>query len=266
MPTIQLVKPNDTSMHVEFLQIGEGPDLLLLHSLLTEMTVFAPLLPELARAHRVTLINLPGYGASAPARVEGLEALADYLMQALEALHLPASTEVFGSGLGGALALQLALRHPGCMRRLVVAGVAPRFRGAARAPFRVLADAARRGGMATVLGVVQQHMFTPAFCVAQPQALQARQAALAMVDRDCFIRACHALAQIELTARLPELRLPTLVLCGAQDRLTAPALAQAVARAIPGADYRQIPDCGHCPVIEQPAMLISLIEAFRATR
>ncbi len=240
--------------------------MLLLHSLLTEMTVFSPLLPELARTHRVTLINLPGYGASAPVRLGGLEALADYLAQALEALHLPASTQVFGSGLGAALALQLALRHAGCVRRLVVAGAAPRFSGAARAPFRVLAAAARRGGMATVLGAVQQHMLTAAFCAAQPQALYARQAALAMVDRACFIRSCQALAQMELTARLPELRLPTLVLCGSQDRITAPALAQEVARAIPGADYRQLPDCGHCPVIEQPAMLISLIEDFHATR
>ena len=266
MPTLQFIRPNAASINIEFRQIGEGPDLVLLHSLLSEMTVFDPLLPELARSQRVTLFNLPGYGASAPARLDGLEAHADFIARALDALQLPASVDVFGSGLGGALALQLGLSHGERVRRLLAAGVAPRFDGRARAPFRVLADTARRDGMGAVLPAVRQRMFTPEFCAAQPQALRMRQAALEMVDRDCFIRACQALARSEFTARLPAIKVPVLVLCGLRDRITPPSVAREVARGIGGAEFREIPDCGHSPMTEQPAMLASLIDAFRAPR
>lgn len=54
-------------LDVEYRQDGAGPDLLLLHSLLTELTVIDEILPALTRTHRATLIDLPGVGASSPA-------------------------------------------------------------------------------------------------------------------------------------------------------------------------------------------------------
>src|SRR3954468_21346325 len=45
---------------------GDGPHLLLLHSLLTELTVFDRMIPELAAKRRVTRLNLPGFGRSSP--------------------------------------------------------------------------------------------------------------------------------------------------------------------------------------------------------
>ena len=51
---------------VEYRQEGRGPDLLLVHSLLTEMSVFDLVVPLLTQRHRVTRVNLPGFGASAP--------------------------------------------------------------------------------------------------------------------------------------------------------------------------------------------------------
>jgi len=51
---------------VEYDQHGAGAPLLLIHSLLTELTVFDVMLPRLAKERCVTRINLPGFGASAP--------------------------------------------------------------------------------------------------------------------------------------------------------------------------------------------------------
>ena len=55
---------------------ARSPDLLLVHSLLTELTVFEKVLPALAADRRVTCINLPGFGASAALTLDGLEAQA----------------------------------------------------------------------------------------------------------------------------------------------------------------------------------------------
>ena len=59
MPTLKV-----NGLAVEYAQRGSGPDLLLVHSLLTELTVFERVLPRLADGRRVTRINLPGFGAS----------------------------------------------------------------------------------------------------------------------------------------------------------------------------------------------------------
>jgi pimeloyl-ACP methyl ester carboxylesterase len=79
---------------------------------------------------------------------------------------------------------------------------------------------------------------------------------LAKVDAQCFGRACLALASMDLTADLQKIRNRTLVLCGALDQTTPPALARALAEKIPDARYEEIADSGHCPMLEQPEELI----------
>ena len=112
-------------LQVEFEQEGSGPDLVLVHSLLTELTVFARVLPALASGRRVTRINLPGFGASSPAAFDTVAEFADHLAAVIDALKLPATTDVFGNGFGAFVALELACRHGARFGRLVVADAVP---------------------------------------------------------------------------------------------------------------------------------------------
>ncbi len=91
-----------------------------------------------------------------------------------------------------------------------------------------------------------------------------RKRALAAVDPGCFARACLALADMDLTPRLPALKKKVLVMCGELDQTTPPALARALAEAIPGARYREIAGSGHCPMLEQPQALVAEVQAFLA--
>jgi pimeloyl-ACP methyl ester carboxylesterase len=247
---------------VEFRQGGAGPDLLLLHSLLTEMSVFDIVLPSLSRRHRVTTINLPGFGASTPAALHTVAEHAGHVARVIAALQLPASTAVFGNGFGAFVALELAIGHGARFGKLMVADTVPAFPEAGRVPFRGMAQKVREGGMQTVLDAAIGRMFPPAFQEAHPAVVTARKAALGRVDAQCFARACLALAQMDLTLKLPGILNPTLVMCGALDLTTPPALARQVAQAIPGAAYREIADSGHCPMLEQPDVLVGMIEEF----
>ncbi len=105
---------------VEYLQSGKGPDLLLLHSLLTELTVFDRISPVLAGSRRVTCINLPGFGASDPLLLISVGDYADHVARTMDALALPVDCAVFGNGFGAldqttppALARDLAQAIPG---------------------------------------------------------------------------------------------------------------------------------------------------------
>ena len=253
---------NIGALDVEYRQAGSGPDLLLLHSLLTEIAVFDEILPALGRNHRVTCINLPGFGASSPAPLHTVADYADHVAKAMHGLQLPAATDVFGNGFGAFVALELAIRHGARCGRLMVADTVAAFPEAARAPFRGMAEKVRAAGMQAVLDTAIGRMFPADFQAAWPGVVAARKAALAGVDAECFARACLALAQLDLQPLLGGIRNPTLVMCGVLDQTTPPALAEQVARSIPGAQYRGIPASGHCPMLEQPALLVSMIEEF----
>ena len=247
---------------VEYRQSGAGPDLLLLHSLLTELTVFDRIAPVLAVNRRVTCINLPGFGASTPLALNSVGDYADHVAGAMDALVLPADAAVFGNGFGAFVALELAIRRGNRFGRLMVADTLAAFPEAARLPFRGMAQKVRDGGMPAVLDTAIGRMFPPAFAAAHPEVVAARKLALSTADPECFARACLALAALDLRASLAGIRNPTLVMCGALDQTTPPALAQELAHAIPGAAWREIAGSGHCPMLEQPEALLELMHEF----
>lgn len=249
------------SAQVEYRQQGTGASLLLIHSLLTELTVFDVVLPRLARQRRVTRINLPGFGASNPVPLDSVAAHADHVARVMDVLELAPDTTVFGNGFGAFVALELAIRHGRRFDRLIVADTLAAFPEPTQLPFRAMAERVARGGMAAVLDSAIARMFPPAFAERHPEVIAARKAALGAVDPQCFARACLALASLDLGTRAAQIRNPTLVLCGALDQTTPPALARELAQKIPGARYEEIPGSGHCPMLEQPDALVAKILA-----
>ena len=170
---------------VEYDRRCAGAPLLLLHSLLTELTVFDAVLRPLADGRRVTRINLPGFGASTPVELANVAAHADHVARVMDALELPRDTAVFGNGFGAFVALELAIRHGRRLGRLIVADTLAAFPETARVPFRVMAERVSTGGMQAVLDTAIGRMFPPAFAEEHPKIIAARKAALAAVDPHC---------------------------------------------------------------------------------
>jgi 3-oxoadipate enol-lactonase len=247
---------------VEYFQSGKGPHLLLIHSLLTDATVFERVLPQLEAERRVTRINLPGFGGSAPRALPNVAAWADHVALAMDALRLDSMTSVFGNGFGAFVSLALAIGHGARFGDLVVADVVPAFPEAARAPFRGMAARVKESGMQAVLDTAIGRMFPPEFQARFPDVVARRKERLALVDGASFAQACLGLAGLDLRAALPAIRNRTLVMCGALDKTTPPELAREVASAIPGAEYREIAGSGHCPMLEQPDALVAAMRDF----
>jgi 3-oxoadipate enol-lactonase len=247
---------------MEFKQAGNGTDLVLVHSLLTDMSVFENMMPALTSNHRVTLVNLPGFGDSSPAECLGLASVADHLAHGLKALDLPDNTAVFGNGFGAFVVLQMAIRYPNFLDKLLVANTGAIFPDAARSPFRSMAHAVSAKGMSAVLDTAIGRMLLPEFVKANPKVVDERKRCLSGVDAACFARACMSLADMDLRSDLPKVVKPAMVICGSDDTTTPPAMAREVAALIPGARYEEIANSGHCPMLEQPAALSQLINTF----
>jgi 3-oxoadipate enol-lactonase len=242
-------------------QTGSGRNLVLLHSLLTDRSAFDRVTPALAATRRLTLVNLPGYGGSSPAG-DDVESYADRVAELWEALKLPAQTDVLGNGFGGFIAISLATRHGALFDRLVIADALAVFPEPAKLPLRNLAAKVAQEGMSGALDVAIQRMFPPAFIEANPAIVAERRAALAKADPACFRAACIALARLDFTPVLGTIRNPTLVMAGALDQTTPPALARELASRILGAEFLEIPGCGHCPQIEDPQAFVKAVNAF----
>lgn len=251
------------NMQADVVQTGEGRDLLLLHSLLADRSCFDRVLPELSSRYRVTLPNLPGYGASAalPPPVS-IESYADWVAQLSAAMQLAPDTAVLGNGLGGFIAVAFAARHGKSFGPLIVADALPGFPADGKAPLRALAQRVSEKGMAGALDIAIRRMFPERYVAAHPAVIEERQRALTAADPGAFGRACLALAEVDLAPRLASIANRTLVIVGADDRTTPPEIARHLAAAIPGARYSEIPDCGHCPQLEKPRELAALVVQF----
>jgi 3-oxoadipate enol-lactonase len=242
-------------------QAGSGRDLVLLHSLLTDRSAFDRVVPLLSASRRLTLVNLPGYGESSPAG-DDVESYADRVAELFPALALPAQTDVLGNGFGGFIALSLATRHGTSFDRLIVADALAAFPDPAKLPLRNLAAKVAQEGMAGALDAAIQRMFPPAFIAAHPQIVEERKRALARADPACFRAACLALARLDFAPVLGTIRNPTLVMAGALDQTTPTALVRELSTRILGAEFLEIPGCGHCPQIEDPPAFVEAVNGF----
>ena len=182
---------------VDVAQAGEGRNLVLLHSLLTDRSAFDCVAPTLSRKRRLTLVNLPGYGGSSPAGTD-IESYADRVAAVLEALRLPRDTDVLGNGFGGFIAVMLAVRHGKRFDRLIAAPALAGFPEAAKAPFHRMASLVSSQGMGAVLDAAIQRMLPAAFIEKNPEIVAERRQSLAKADPACFATACLALARLDL--------------------------------------------------------------------
>jgi 3-oxoadipate enol-lactonase len=240
---------------------GQGRNLVLLHSLLSDRTSFEPLAVRIAGQRRLILVNLPGFGRS-PAAGPALGAYADAIAGLFDDLALPPATDVLGNGLGGFVALSLASRHGERFERMVLVGSGVAFPGAERATFRALADRVEQDGMAAVADAAMRRMFPEAFIAAHPDVVAGREAVFRQIDKGVFAAACRALAALDLGAEVAGIRNPTLIVVGAEDQATPPALGQALADRLAAAEVAVLPGLGHCPHIQDPAAFVAAIAPF----
>jgi 3-oxoadipate enol-lactonase len=102
---------------------------------------------------------------------------------------------------------------------------------------------------------------------AKPEHYQRLVDSMAALHKDSYIKTIEGSMRYDRRADLPNIRVPTLLVFGAEDTLTTPALGREMAKEIPGAEYFEIAAAGHLPNIEQPEVFNrKLIEFLNANR
>ena len=107
--------------HIDYLDEGQGPMVLLLHSASSSYKQWRPLIDALSPTHRVVAINLYGYGETSPwpsEREQTVDDLLDIVLRLID--HLPGRFSLVGHSLGAVLAIEAALRRRDRLDKLVV--------------------------------------------------------------------------------------------------------------------------------------------------
>jgi 3-oxoadipate enol-lactonase len=242
---------------------GAGRPLVMFHSLLADRGSFDRIVEPLSRRFQVIVPDLPGFGGSS-AVSGGLAVFADRMAEAVRQVAGEEKPIVLGNGFGGFVALQMVLRHPDLVGRLILADSGAAFSEPGRQAFRNMAAAAAAKGLEAIADTAMRRLFAPEFQAANPDLMAERRAAFLRTDPEILQAACQALAALDLRKEVEQIRIPVLVLVGEQDEATPPPMSQELAALLPDARLKILAGCAHVPQLQMPEEFLAAIEGFIA--
>ena len=256
-----------------YVELGEGPPVLLVHGLGGSWQNWLETIPHLAESHRVIAVDLPGFGASPmPPWGISMPAYGRFLHDFCERVGF-GSGAVIGSSLGGFVASELAITEPDRVERLVLASAAGvTWAQARREPAAVLgrlaAAAAPLAFRYRMEGLRRHRLRQAAYrgMVDNPRKLRPEllfEITEPALHAPGFYDAVTTLVGYDIRHRLVEIEVPTLVVWGRNDRVV-PSPAAGLYKKLIGdnAELVVFDRCGHLPMLERPVRFNRLIDQF----
>jgi 3-oxoadipate enol-lactonase len=243
---------------IGYCESGEGAatPIVFLHGVGSDKSAWRPQLEHFGRERRAVAFDFPGYGESDPAP-EGTTR-DDYASAIVSGMHELGidRAHVCGLSLGGVVAMAMDHADPARCASLILAdtfAVHPDGRGiyerslAASADLRVLAESR-----------VDVLLAQPADPVVRAEVVET----MARIDPAAYRIGAEAVWLADQRERAHDIRVPTLVLCGTEDRVTPVALSRELTHIIPGSRYEPIEHAGHLTNLERPEEFDTLVGAF----
>ena len=245
---------------------GRGPAVLFLHAFPLDMTMWDAQVRALESSHRVVRFDARGFGGTPPG--DGLltmERIADDAVALLDHLGLSRAA-VCGLSMGGYAALAFVRRHPARLKALVLADTrtAPDSVEGRRTR-SAQAEKVRREGPVAIADAFLQKAVGETTRTERPEVVaRVKEMILAASARGIVDALAGLAARADSAATLREVRVPALVVCGAEDALTPVADAEAMHRGIPGSTLQIIPRAGHLSALEDPSAFNAALARFLA--
>lgn len=250
----------------------DAPVVCITHSLASDGGSWAEQLPPLlAAGFRVLRIDMRGHGGSdAISGDYTMQALAGDVAAVLDALSIR-RVHYAGLSIGGMIGQAFALAHGERVLSALWSDTLPASpAGAAEAWRQRMATVRSASSLAPIADGTMERWFTDAFKGRRPQRWKQIRDTVAGTTPAGYLGCAAAILDFDFVPKLPALRLPVLVACGADDPGTPPAENRRIADLVPGARYEEIPDARHFPNVEREdafnRILIDWLEAQRARK
>ena len=186
---------------------------------------------ELAAAFRLVLVDLPGHGRSGGAGETTVQGYTRYVVDLMDALGLE-RVILGGHSMGGAIAVEAALRNPG-----------------------------RLGGLLLAIEGMANFLFGPE---PSKDLVEEEKRLLGENSSEILLQDFTACDSFDVKDEVASINLPTLILCGKQDRLTPVKYSEFLHEGIKRSEIVFFDNCGHMPMLEQSDEFNRCVSSFLA--
>ena len=257
---MHLTAVGDIVLHYELAGREDGPPLIFIHSVGTELRIWDAVVPHFVDRYRVIRYDLRGHGLSdSPQTPCSIQDHAADLAGLLAALRIESAILV-GLSVGGQIAMSYAAAYSKHVTALVLCDTGAIIGSFSSWNERI--QAVQQSGFDPVADVIVSRWFTPEFAANRPAEYRAYRNMLIRTPVSGYTATCEALRDADLTDAARHLQIKTLVVCGSEDKATPPAVSHALTELLPDARFALIAGAAHLPCVEQSEALASVIKAF----
>lgn len=259
--------PRDVNVYgqyIHYAETGNGPPIVLLHGLWGGLNEWEPIIEPLAENHRVIVMDFIGFHNSDKPDVHYHNALlAQFLAGFIEALEL-SDVILMGHAMGANTATYTAFHHPENIAGLILVDGA-----GYRSPDRDLSQPLSEGmirfrrvatgsSLATTRGLLERRVYNP-----NDVTDEWVENAFRMWVNSAAAIGDMLLEGGDLTEEeMRQIKLPTLVVWGAEDKVFSPGNAERLSNDIEGSVVRIIDRAGHLPQVEATEAFLNAVLPF----
>jgi 3-oxoadipate enol-lactonase len=257
---MDFIEANGVGLRCE-LSGGGGHTLVLVHEMGGSLESWDDVAPRFAKTRRVLRYDTRGAGLSQKARGElSLDTMADDIAALLDTYGISGKVALAGIAVGGAIALHFAARFPERTSAVVVGSPATGIAAERRVPALERLKKIEAEGMAFAVEDSMQNGYAPELR-GDLKRFERFRARWLGNDPSSYAAIWRMLANADMQDELARLSCPVLVIGGSLDRVRPPALAESVAKAIPGARYVEM-RTGHYMSVQTPDLIFDCLDDF----
>lgn len=236
----------------EYLEIGEGETLLLLHGLFGALSNFTDLVEKFRHKYKVVVPILPLFDLDI--FHTSISGLASHVTQFIEFKGYQ-NVHLLGNSLGGHVALVYILAHPEKVKSLTLTGSSGLFENAMGDSYP------KRGDYEYIKNKTAQTFYDPNIATKElvDEVFEITKNRIKVIK---IIALAKSAIRSNLGEELNQINQPTLLIWGNNDTVTPPMVAEEFNQLIKNSELHFIDKCGHAPMMEVPNEFNTILETF----
>ena len=261
MPKIEV---NGIQIYYELHGPEDADVLVLSNGVLMSTASWAFQTPVLSQHYRLLLYDCRGmWQSDHPPGPYSMELHADDLAALLDTLGIQ-QAHIGGISYGAELSMVFALKYPSKTRSLILSSAASHVDPLLKGWMESWIAAARARDPEMFFRVTYPLNFSEAWIAANQAALDMARERYESLDFDALRELLLSFSQLDVTAKLHKIAVPTLVIVSEEDILKPRKYSEIIACEIPNIEFVVVPHAGHAVCWEQPGVFNSLILGFLA--
>jgi 3-oxoadipate enol-lactonase len=257
-----IVEANGIRMNYELSGAQDAATVVLSHSLGCRLDMWEAQVPVLGDRFRVLRYDTRGHGGTeAPDGPYTMALLGEDALALLDALGIP-EVHWIGLSMGGMIGQYIALNHAHRFKSMVLCDTAAAMPEENQPLWDERIRTARQHGMGALVEATMERWFTGSFLDRHPPEVDRIREQLLSTPVAGYIGCSEAIRHIDFLDGLGQVRLPTLVMVGAEDPATPVEAARAIQERIPSAGLVVLPSSAHLTNVEQSEAFNSALLQF----